>query len=99
VPDTVTLSTQQKQVVLMGVTLTSDLIKQIKKASPHIRLINTRVVDKIRKEYSVSDELGLGRENAAAEPGAVDKFTTYNKFTKNCIAWGAAEKAKLGLTL
>jgi hypothetical protein len=71
--------------------LPAELRAQIMAASPHVRLINTRVVDKIRSVYSQDDEIKMLR--IAPSPETV----AWNDHVEACRAWGRAEKAKLGL--
>jgi hypothetical protein len=71
--------------------LPTELRAQIKDASPHARLINQRVVEKIRAEYSVDDEIKMLRIAPSAET------TAWNDHVEACRAWGRAERAKLGL--
>jgi hypothetical protein len=68
-----------------------ELRAQILAASPHARLISQRVVEKIRAEYSVDDEIKLLRIAPSAET------TAWNDHAEACRAWGRAERAKLGL--
>jgi len=68
-----------------------DLRAQILAASPHVRVINQRVVEKIRAEYSVDDEIKMLRIAPSAET------TAWNDHVEACRAWGRAERAKLGL--
>ncbi len=68
-----------------------DLRAEILTASPHVRLINQRVVEKIRALYSIDDEIKMLRIAPSAETGA------WNDHVEACRAWGQAEKAKLGL--
>jgi len=93
VPDGVALPEQSEQVAatLQEVTITDDLKAQIKSRSPHIRLINQRVVAMIRENYSVEDELKMLRLAPSPESSA------WNDYVEDCRAWGQAEKAKLGL--
>ena len=63
----------------------------IESLSPHIRLINQRVVERIRKKYTINDEIKLLRLAPPPETAA------WNDYVENCRAWGAAEKEKLGL--
>lgn len=72
-------------------TLTPELREAIKQASPHVRLINTRVQDAIAQRYSIADEIKLIRTAPS------DEMTAYNDYAEECRAWGRAEKAKLGL--
>ena len=73
------------------VTLTDALKAQIKAASPHVRLIDERVVVAIRSQYSVNDELKLLRLALSTET------STYNAYVEDCRSWGRGEKTKLGL--
>jgi hypothetical protein len=68
-----------------------DLRDAIKTASPHVRLINTRVQDAIAQRYSTADEIKLIRTAPSAE------MLAYNAYAEECRAWGRGEKAKLGL--
>lgn len=90
VPDTAELPSQPDIIseTLTEVVLTEDLKAKIKSVSPHIRLINQRVVERIRERYSVNDELKMHRI------GPTQEFLDY---VEKCVAWGRAEKAKLGL--
>lgn len=71
--------------------LPADLRDAIKAASPHVRLINTRVQDTIAQRYTMADEIKLLRTAPSAE------MTAYNTYVEECRNWGRAEKAKLGL--
>jgi hypothetical protein len=71
--------------------LPADLRKDIGTASPHVKLINQRVVQKIRERYSIDDEIKLLRTAPSEEA------TAWNAWAEACRAWGHAEKAKLGL--
>lgn len=89
VPDSITLPTQPEQIKVEPVTLTEELNELIRAASPHIELINTRVVDRIRAAYSVNDEIKMLRIGPSPETEA------YNDHVEACRAWGRAEKEKL----
>lgn len=71
--------------------LPAELRAQILAASPHVRLINQRVVEQIRAVYSQDDEIKMLRIAPSAET------TAWNEHVEACRAWGRAEKAKLGL--
>ena len=91
VPDGITLPEQPEQITVEEVALTDELKAAIRLASPHVQLIDERVVMKIREKYSVNDEIKLLRL------GASDDFTAYNDYIETCRAWGAAAKARLGV--
>lgn len=94
-PSVATLPTDQPAEIaasiIENVTLTAAQIAEIKAASPHVRLINQRVVDMIAAEYSMADEIKLLRTAPSPE------FDAYNAHAESCRAWGRTEKAKLGL--
>ena len=91
VPDGITLPEQPEQITVEEVALTDELKAAIRLASPHVQLIDERVVMKIREKYSVNDEIKLIRL------GESDDYTTYNDYVESCRAWGAAAKARLGV--
>jgi len=91
VPDGITLPEQPEQITVEEVTMTDELKAAIRLASPHVQLIDERVVMKIREKYSVNDEIKLIRL------GASDDFTAYNDYVETCRAWGTAAKARLGV--
>jgi len=94
-PDGVALPADQPAEIASSivdpVTLTADLRKAIKSASPHVELINRRIAEKIAERYSVHDEIKLIRTAPSAE------FDAYNTYVEECRAWGRAQKAALGL--
>ena len=91
VPDSITLPEQPEQITVEEVELTEELKESIKSASPHVQLINERVVAKIRERYSLNDEIKLLRI------GLSEESTAYNDYVEECRAWGRAAKARLGL--
>lgn len=90
-PDTATLPDQPIEIDVAPATLTDSLKDAIKAASPHVRLINTRIVEMIRLRYSMEDEIKLLRLAPS------DESTAYNDYAEECRAWGRGEKAKFGL--
>lgn len=84
-------------ITLTKATLTKKLKKRIKKASPHVKLIRRRVVSRIRKEYSIEDEIKLIRRKLAGDATVQAELDEYNIYVQKCRAWGKAEKKKLGL--
>ena len=71
------------------VELTEELRDKLKQISPHYKLINTRVVEKIREKYSLTDEIGLIRKDG-------EEKDVYDAYVDECIQWGRAEKQKIG---
>jgi len=91
VPDSIILPAQPEQITVEEVELTDELKESIKSASPHVQLINDRVVSKIREVYSLNDEIKMIRLSPSEES------TAYNDYVEECRAWGRTEKARLGL--
>jgi len=91
VPDSITLPAQPEQITVEEVELTDELIAELRAASPHVILINERVVAKIRERYSLNDEIKLLRI------GLSEESTAYNDYAEECRAWGREAKARLGL--
>ena len=87
VPDGVKLPEQPKQITLITITLTDELRAEIKAVSPHVRLINARVVEKIRGKYPINDEFKMLRT----------KDEEYLVYVDKCTTWGTIEKNKIGL--
>jgi hypothetical protein len=93
VPDNVTSPKQPKEITLKPVTMTDELKEQIEETSPHIRLIKKRIKDKIRKKYSIEDELKIIRNKINGIE--VEKYTEYNNYVEGCITEGKIEKEAL----
>lgn len=91
VPDSITLPEQPEQITVEEVELTDKLKEAIKAESPHVQLINDRVVVRIREIYSLNDEIKMIRLSPSAES------TAYNEYVETCRAWGKTEKARLGV--
>ena len=92
-PDGAALPEQPSEIAasVETVTLTAQLKDALKAASPHVRLIRRRVHAAIRERYSIEDELQLLRTAPSPEAAA------YNAYVEECLSWGRAERAKLGL--
>lgn len=91
VPPGVQLPEQPPEIALQPVALTPELKAAISAASVHVQLINERVVMRIRAVYSADEEIAAVR----SQPSAA--YSAYTAHVEACRAWGAAEKAKLGL--
>ena len=91
VPDSIILPAQPEQITVEEVELTDELKESIKSESPHVQLINERVVAKIREIYSLNDEIKMIRLSPSAESAA------YNEYVESCRDWGRVAKANLGL--
>lgn len=89
VPDSVSLPNQSEQITVEEIILTEGLIELIKSESPHILLINQRIVERIREKYSINDEIKMIRVGSGAE---VEEYSAY---VEDCRSWGRIEKNKL----
>jgi hypothetical protein len=89
VPDSITLPLQPEQIAVEAAELTPELIAAIRAVSPHIALINERVVERIRERYSINDEIKMLRIGPSPET------EVYNDHVEACRAWGRGEKEKL----
>lgn len=90
-PDSAILPEQPIEIDVAPVALTPELTDAIKAASPHVRLINSRIVDLIRLRYSIEDEIKMLRLAPS------DESADYNAYAEECRAWGRGEKAEIGL--
>lgn len=89
------LPEQPEQITVEEIELTDDLKEQIKDASPHVRLIRQRVVEKIREKYSANDEMKI-MSLYFLDP-TDPRIQECSDYKESCRAWGRAEKAKIGL--
>jgi len=106
-PASATLPAQPKEIaktVTDGATLSATTLADLKAASPHVKLINDRVCEKIRAQYSLDDELKLARisignlqKTYTASAAELQAVADYQVAAEAARAWGRAEKAKLGL--
>ena len=90
-PDSITLPPQPEQIKVEAMELTEELAAAIRAASPHVALVNERIVTRIRERYSVNDEIKMLRIGPSPETEA------YNDWVEECRAWGRKEKEKFGL--
>lgn len=104
VPDGVTLPEQPTEIELKPVTLSPELREQIKAASPHAQLISERMIQKIRAQYSVDDEMffsriGVGAATGMYAPtaGEMADMQAFGQFVESVRQWGRTERANLGL--
>lgn len=104
VPAGVTLPEQPPQVVLTDVTLTTGLADAIKAASPHVRLINERIRQKIRDKYDAENEMYFARISIGVVmgaytflPGEQDAVLAYGAYVEEVRQWGRDQRAALGL--
>lgn len=107
IPDGFTLPAEQPNEIadsVRVVTLTDELREQIKQTSPHVKLIASRMQDKIREKYSIEDEMyfariGVGAANGLYTPADSEfqAMKEFGNFVESVRQQGRTERAKLGL--
>ena len=106
IPDGAELPEQSDEVApsVAEVTLSGELLEAVKAASPHVRLISQRMIDRIRERYTIDDELyfariGVGVTNGlyAFLPGEQEELMEFGHFIEEVRQWGRARRAALGL--
>ena len=90
--------------VVDPVTLTTGLREAIKATSTHCQLIHQRMEDKIRAQYSLSDEQYFSRIASGAalglytfEAGEAEALQAFGAFVESVRQWGREQRALLGL--
>ena len=103
-PDGVDLPEQAPELTVAAVVLTDALKDQIRAASPHVALINERMVHKIRADYSIDDEMYFARIGVGAATGMyapapkeLEEMAAFGAFVEGVRDWGRAERNRLGL--
>ena len=98
------LPEQAPELTVTTVVLTDALKDQIRAASPHVALINERMVHKIRAAYSIDDEMYFARIGVGAATGMyapapkeLEEMAAFGAFVEGVRDWGRAERNRLGL--
>lgn len=105
VPDGAVLAAEQpEQVQLEEIVPEGELKEQIKAASVHCQLIESRMQEKIKAAYRDEDEKYLTRIAVGSlagwytlEPGEMELIQVFQTFIEGVRQWGRDERAKLGL--
>lgn len=86
------------------VTLDAVTRENVKAASPHCRLINDRMQQRIRERYSLDDEMyfariGVGKSTGLYVPteNELHEMSLFGQFVEDVRAWGREQRAALGL--
>lgn len=106
--DGFTLPEAQHATIAASITrldaITDELKNAIREASPHVRLINQQMQERIRSKYSAEDEMkfsrigvgqALGQYKMTAQETA--DLTAFGKYLEECRQWAKVERAKLGV--
>lgn len=99
IPDGLTLPMQPEEISAEPVDLTPELRQTICANSPHVRLIDERVVERIRERYTQNDELKYARLAWRGDNSedVQQELEDYDAFVEAARQWGQVEKAELGL--
>lgn len=107
IPDLAVLPTNQPEEIsasIAEVTLTDTLKEAIRQVSPHTQLIAQRVIEIIRSQYSLDDEMyfariGVGASMGLYVPSAQEfqEMTVFGEFVEATRQWGREQRALLGL--
>lgn len=104
VPEGVTLPEQHPLIIVEPIEVTPLLREQLKAASPHCQLIAQRMIEEIRSNYTIDDEMYFARIGVGAAsglyqpaPDEMQAMAVFGEFVEGVRAWGRAERAKLGL--
>lgn len=99
VQESADLPDQPSELTITETLLTDELKQEISKRSPHVRLINERVVERIRERYTENDELKFARLAWSDVKTAEDQaeLDAYDAHVESARLWGRDQKALLGL--
>jgi hypothetical protein len=95
VPDGVELPEQPEQIGAETVVPDDELLAALRAVSLQARQIDAWVVEQIRAEYALDDELKAQRLGIADPTDAY--FVAYQAHVEACRAWGAERKQEIGL--
>ena len=103
-PTGVSLPEQPQAINFTEITVSDELLAQIKAASRQAQLISEEMIAKIRSKYTIDDEMyfarvGVGAANGMYQPSASElaELAEFGQFVESVRAWGRTERAKIGL--
>jgi hypothetical protein len=96
--------TIRASIEVLPTPLPDDLNAAIRHASPHVRLINTQMQDRIRARYSAEDEMKFSRIGVGhalgmyvmTEPEKLS-LAQFGAYLEECRQWAKSERSKLGV--
>ena len=104
VPDNVELPEQPKEISVSVAEITEDLKLKLRKESAHLQLIDKQFTEKLRKKYSIDDELYFARiaigflmGKYVFEDDEMGLLSEYQIFVEDLRQWARDERTKLGL--
>lgn len=107
IPDLAILPVNQPTEIsssISEVTLTDTLKDAIRLVSPHTQLIAQRIIETIRSNYTIDDEMYFARIGVGASMGLyvpsaqeLQEMTVFGEFVETTRQWGREQRALLGL--
>jgi hypothetical protein len=104
VPDNVVLPEQPTEISVTVAEITDDLRSRLRKESAHLQLIDNQFTEKLRKKYSVEDELYFNRiaigfllGKYVFEDDEMGLLSEYQQFVEDLREWARNERKNLGL--
>lgn len=104
VPDNVVLPEQPTEISVTVAEITDDLRSRLRKESAHLQLIDNQFTEKLRKKYSVEDELYFSRIAIGFLLGKyvfgddeMGLLSEYQQFVEDLREWARNERKNLGL--
>ena len=107
IPEQAVLPTNQPEEIsasIAEVTMTDTLKEAIKLVSPHNQLIAQRIIETIRSNYTIDDEMYFARIGVGASMGLyvpsaqeLQEMTVFGEFVEATRQWGREQRALLGL--
>jgi hypothetical protein len=105
IPDGETLAENQSdKLVIEPITLTPELLKDLKANSSFCQMISRLIIEKIRARYSVDDEAYYNRIGMSSalgiyifKEGEKEELEEYNSFIEGIRQWGRDQRASIGL--
>lgn len=67
-------------------------LSKLKRQSNHYKLINQRIVGRIREKYDENEEMKMLRVRDIE----TDDYDVYNAYVEECIQWGVEQKQAIG---
>ena len=107
IPEQAVLPTNQPEEIsasIAEVTMTDTLKEAIKLVSPHTQLIAQRIIETIRSNYTIDDEMYFARIGVGASMGLyvpsakeLQEMTVFGEFVEATRQWGREQRDLLGL--
>jgi len=98
------LPDQPVQITVSRLVVTQELISEVREKSPHLKLIDSLVDQRIRSKYPLDKELYLARISIGSLSGAyeykqgeAEEVAAFGQYAEQARLWGKEQRAELGL--